>query len=185
MLNLRAVRLEPRRQDERFAEMRRILVGGEARTFGRNLEQHAAWLLEVHRLEPEAIDLLGGVTAGGDHLFADRMLMLVIVHAPGEMMHAADAPRAPRADRHFADVDDARGVWEAVARPAMLVAQSREAEGAREERDRRLDVALPELRAVQSANLALRRDRAAVPRRECPRRRALDERDLQSIPIAA
>src|SRR2546422_10488693 len=99
--------------------MRRILVGGEARTFGRNPQQHAARLLEVHRLEPEAIDHLGGVTAGGDDLFANSMLMLVIVHAPGEMMHAADAPRAPRADRHFADVDDARGVREAVARPAM------------------------------------------------------------------
>src|SRR4030095_3119230 len=36
-----AGRLEPGRQHERLAEMRRILVNRESRTFGRDLEEHA------------------------------------------------------------------------------------------------------------------------------------------------
>src|SRR5262245_18671903 len=98
--------------------MRRILVGGEAGTVGRELEQHAARLLEVHRLEPEAIDHLGRVTAGADDLFADVVLMLLVVDTPREMVHAAHAPRTTSADRNLAKIDDAGCVGKSVARPA-------------------------------------------------------------------
>ena len=57
--DLRAVRLEPGREHERLAQMVERLVGGEARPFGRELEQHAARLEEVDRLEPEPVDHLG------------------------------------------------------------------------------------------------------------------------------
>src|SRR5262245_33700306 len=165
-LNLGAMRFEPRRQDQQLAEMRGILVRGEARTVGRDLEQDAARLLEVHRLEPEAIDHLGRVAAGRDDLLPHDVLMLRVVDAPGEVMDAADAPGAPRADRYLAHIDDAGDVGEAVARPAVLFAEAREAERAGEKRDRRLGVALPDLCAVEAADLPFHRNRTAVPRRE-------------------
>ena len=40
-----------------------VLVGGEARAHRRDLEQHAAGLAEVDRLEPEAVDHRGGMRA--------------------------------------------------------------------------------------------------------------------------
>src|SRR5690348_16355013 len=55
-LDLRPRRFEPGRQHERLTEMRGILVDSEPRSFRRDLEQHSTGLLEVHRLEPEAID---------------------------------------------------------------------------------------------------------------------------------
>src|SRR5262245_39199669 len=170
ILDLRAVGLEPRRQDQRFAEMSRVLVGREPGSVGRELEQHAARLLEVHRLEPEPIDDLGRVAAGGDDLFANLMLMLVVVNPPGEMVDAADAPDAPRTDRHFANIDHARGLREAVARPAILLAQQHESERAGQKRHGCRDVALPDLRAVKAADLPFRGNRAAVPRCESPGR---------------
>src|SRR4051812_42357720 len=51
--------LEPGREHERLTEMGTVLVHREARSVCRDLEEHAAWLFEVHRLEPEAIDHRG------------------------------------------------------------------------------------------------------------------------------
>ena len=51
--------------------MRRILVDGEAGALRGDLEQHAAGFLEVHRLEPEAIDDVGRAAAGGFDLAAN------------------------------------------------------------------------------------------------------------------
>src|SRR5882672_8263036 len=48
--------LEPGRQHQRFAKMRGVLVDREPRAVGSELEEHPARLLEVDRLEPEAID---------------------------------------------------------------------------------------------------------------------------------
>src|SRR5882762_7480062 len=53
LLDRRALRVEPRRQHERLAQVRRVLVDGEARSVGGELEQHATRLPEVDRLEPE------------------------------------------------------------------------------------------------------------------------------------
>src|SRR4029450_11559820 len=68
--------LEPRRQHERLAEMRRILVNRESRTFGRDLEQHAARFLEIYRFEPETIDHVGRAAAPRFDLRAHRQLVL-------------------------------------------------------------------------------------------------------------
>src|SRR4029077_13774629 len=57
--------LERRRQDELLAEVRRILVRREAGPEGRDLEQDAARLAEVDRAEPEAVDDLRRMAAGG------------------------------------------------------------------------------------------------------------------------
>src|SRR3954470_7329165 len=70
-LDLAARGLEPRRQDERLAEMRGVLGPREPRTKRCDLEEHAAGFLEIDRLEPEAIDHLGCMPAGPFHLGAD------------------------------------------------------------------------------------------------------------------
>ena len=181
----RALRLEPRRQDERLAQMGRIFVRREARTVGGDLEQHAAGLLEVHRLEPEAIDDAGRLAARGLDLCPHRQLMRVIVHAPGKMVHRAHAPAAAPLIGRLADVDEACRVGKPVPRPSVLVAQALEAERAGQEAARGDGAALPEPRAVQAANLPLRRHGAAVPRRERPRRSrgALDERQAKPVHV--
>src|SRR5262245_40381571 len=57
--DLGAAGLVPGRQLDRAAEGVLRLVQGEARIIGRDLEQHAARLAEVHRTEIAAIDLIG------------------------------------------------------------------------------------------------------------------------------
>src|SRR5215471_20035556 len=135
--------------------MRRVLVDREARALGRDLEEHAAGLLEVHRLEPEAIDHVGRAAARGLDLRADRQLVVEIPHRPREMVDRADAPRAAAFASRFPDVDDARVRVEAVARPSALAPELAEAERGRHERGGLGFAALPELRAVESADLAL------------------------------
>src|SRR3712207_1582137 len=56
LLDLRALTLEPRRQDQRLAEMCRIFIDREARSIRGQFEQNTARFLEVDRLEPEAVD---------------------------------------------------------------------------------------------------------------------------------
>ena len=131
--DLPALAFEPRRQHQRLAQVRRILVGREPRTVGRDLEQHAAWFLEVHRLEPEAIDDAGRVSAGALHLRPHRQLMRVVVHAPGEVVHRADAPSAAALVRRFANVHVPGRSAEPVARPLALAADALEAQRLGEE----------------------------------------------------
>src|SRR5918994_6383728 len=99
--------------------MRCIFIDGEARSFCRQLEEHAAGFFEVHRLEPEAIDRWCRMSTGGFDARTHRRLMLLVIHTPREMMDAADAPCAPASFRRLADVDDTRNVAKAIARPAV------------------------------------------------------------------
>jgi hypothetical protein len=85
--------------------MRRILVDCEPRTVRRQLEQHAARLEEVHRLEPESIDHWRRPPPSLVHMPAHFLLMRIVIHAPGDVMHAADTPRAATRIGHFADID--------------------------------------------------------------------------------
>ena len=131
--NRGALRFEPRRQDERLSEVRRLLVHREAGAIGGEFEQHAAGLPEVHRLEPEAIDHRRRVGAAGIDPRPDLGLVLLVVHPPREMVHAADAPRAtPRFERVL-QIDDAGGILEAVPCPAALSCERLEAEEAGQE----------------------------------------------------
>ena len=70
------------------------LVHGEAGAVGRQLEQHAAGFLEVHRLEPEAIDDGRRPAAGGGDLRSHGELVSLVVDAPCQVVHGADAPCA-------------------------------------------------------------------------------------------
>jgi hypothetical protein len=105
-----------------------VLVHGESWTVGGQLEEYAPWLLEVHGLEPEAIEHRRGLSARGLDLAPHDQLMPLIVHTPCEMMDAADAPGASTLVRRLADVDVTGGIAEAVSRPAVLVSDPLESE---------------------------------------------------------
>src|SRR3954465_15334483 len=69
--------LELRRKREALAQMRRILVGAEARAHGRDLEQHAIRHPEVDRLEVEAVDdRRRPGEAGGGHAALPGVLLV-------------------------------------------------------------------------------------------------------------
>ena len=106
--------------------MRGGFVDREPGTVGCQLEEHAARLLEVHRLEPEAIDHRRGMMARRFDTRSHLVLMLLIVYAPREVVDAADAPRAAPALRCFAHVEHARRSGKAIANQTVLLAESLE-----------------------------------------------------------
>ncbi len=93
--------------------------------------------------------------------------MLLVVHSPGQVVDAADAPRAhPDFAGRLANVHRAGLVREAVTRPAVLGSELREAEDTRQKGHRLPLVSLPQPAAMKSAYLMRGIDRAAVPGRE-------------------
>ena len=177
--------LEPWRQHERLAQVLAILVDRETGAVRRQLEEHAARLLEVDRLEPESIDDGRRLRPAGLDLRAHRELMQVVVHAPREMMNAADAPRAAAFVGRLADVHDPGAVGETVARPSVLFGDALEAEHRRQELGGRRQAPFPDLRAVQASHLTFGLDGAVLPRREfLPlRTRWFHEREPQPVRI--
>src|SRR5437764_178144 len=165
--------------------MRGILIDREAGTIRRELEQHAARLLEVDRLEPEAIDYGRRMMPRRFDPRSHLVLMLLVVHAPREVMDAADAPRAAAPFGRLANVEHARRALEAVADYAVFLAEALEAEHVGDERLGHLGLALPHLRAVQPPDLPFVRHAAAIPGRERALRRhaRLDKRHLESVRI--
>ncbi len=104
-----ALAFEPRRQHQRLAQVLRVLVDGKARAIGGQFEQHAAWLEEVDRLEPEAIDHRRRTPSCAVDLRAHGQLLDLVGHPPRQVVNAADAPgAAARVGRHFPDVHDTR-----------------------------------------------------------------------------
>src|SRR5688500_16806926 len=114
--------------------MRGVFVHGEARPIGRELEEHAARLLEVDRLEPEAVDDRRGMRTVGNHLIPHVHLMRVVIHAPREMVDAADPPPPASLGWRLANVDHTGGTGKAVARPAVLLADALKPQRAFDER---------------------------------------------------
>src|ERR1700682_5291216 len=83
--------LERGRQNERLAEVRGILVRGEAGPCRCELEQHAARLAEVDGTEPETVDQLGWPGAGLQDALPDLQLVLLVPRAPGDMVDRSGA----------------------------------------------------------------------------------------------
>src|SRR6266576_4272543 len=77
-LDLFAQVLEGRRQRELLAELLERLVDSEPGAERRDLEQHAARLAEVNRLEVEAVDHRRRLAAGCDHALAPRLLLVCL-----------------------------------------------------------------------------------------------------------
>jgi hypothetical protein len=82
------------------------LVGCETGAERRQLEQDAARLAEVDRLEPEAIDYLGRVRAGLQHPLAP-LLMLVVLGRPRHVVDAAGTLQRALGRRLVVDVEAA------------------------------------------------------------------------------
>ena len=104
-----------------------IFIGGEARSFGRELEQHAARLEKVDRLEPESIDDFRRPTVRFGDALAHFELDAFVGDAPRDVMHRAYAPCAARRVRQLADLDvlARAAAANAVAMPAILFAVAR------------------------------------------------------------
>src|SRR5206468_558266 len=87
-----AIRLEPWRQDEGFAERRLVFINTETGTVGCQFEKNAARLAEVDRFEPKAIDYRSRMRAVTQNLVAHFELVRLVTHSPGQVMHAACSP---------------------------------------------------------------------------------------------
>src|SRR6185295_14242386 len=85
--------LEVGRQRQSFTKVVGRLVGREARPDRGDLEQHAARLAEVDRLEVEAVDDRRYVRASGGDPLAPG-LVLVQRRRPGDVVHRAGAADA-------------------------------------------------------------------------------------------
>src|SRR5258708_34507767 len=89
-----------------------------------------------------------------------RELLLEVRDRPRQMVHRTRAPRAAPLVRRLPDVDDAWRRVKPVAGPAVLTADDAEAERRCHERGGFGLLPLPDLRAVEAADLPLDRNRA-------------------------
>src|ERR1700730_6097694 len=129
--------LERGRQNQRLAEVRGILVRGEARLCRCELEQHAARLAEVDGLEPETVDQLGRPGAGLQDALPDLQLVLLVPRAPGDMVDRSGAGDSGRGGGRVEHVAAAAAL---AARLPRALARGGETEGALEERTAALRV---------------------------------------------
>src|SRR5262245_16850088 len=97
-----------------------VLVNRETRAVGRKLEQHAARLPEIHRLEPEPIDDGRGLRACTLDLAAHSLLMRFVIHAPREMVDAAHSPGARPCIWCLPQIDNAGCAGKSVSRPLAI-----------------------------------------------------------------
>src|ERR1700736_4576775 len=96
-----------RRQLKFLAQRGHRLVDRKARRIGRNLEQHAARLPEIHGSEVLPVQLRGVLQAMILHELArHRGLRRVIHRAKSNMMHRTAAHLSCQEFLGFADVDD-------------------------------------------------------------------------------
>src|SRR5215212_5697987 len=165
------MRLQPGREDQPLAQMREVLVNREARRVGSGLEEHAAGLLEVDRVEPEAVDDGRGRGARGPHPALDLLLLFVVRHSEGDVMDGAGAPRSEPLSWQLAHLHPlARASTpDAEAMPAALLGGGLEAEGLVQEAGGDAQVPLPEPHRVEAADLMALGHGALRPRRPLPR----------------
>src|SRR6187200_1269076 len=111
--------------------------------------------------------------------------MLLILHAPREVVDRADTPRAAPPFGRLTHIQHARGAAETVADDAVFFTEAFKTEDVGDESLRQLGVAFPHLRTVEAPHLPLLRNAAAIPRRKPARRYLprLDERHLESMRI--
>ena len=110
-----------------------IFIRGEPRSIRRNLEEYAAGLAKVDGLEPKAIDDGRDTRSNAFDLAAHGQLVLLVVHAPGEMMDGAHAPCAACDVARLADIDCAPRILEPIARLPVFARQPLESKDGRQE----------------------------------------------------
>src|SRR5262245_19396011 len=104
--------------------------------------------------------------------------MLLVIHAPREVVDRPDAPCTASSFRRLSHIQYPGGPAEPVPDEAVLFAEPFKTENVGDETLRHFRVALPHLRAVETPYLSFLRNAAAVPRRKAARRHLpwLDER---------
>src|SRR5437763_6642616 len=102
-----ALALIPGRQLERGAQRLARLVEREARLVGRDLENHAARLAEIHRAEILPLDLVRRCEAELTEAVCHLALVRIARRAERDVMQRADAERAVRLAGHREEVDHA------------------------------------------------------------------------------
>src|SRR5512142_532985 len=165
--------------------MFRLLVGGEARAFGRELEQHATRLEEVDGLEPKSVDHFRRPTTRLGDPVANLELHALVGNAPGNVMHGAHAPRAAWCVRCLAHLDVLAGAASVHAEtmPAVLLAVGAELEHLGEKRRREREIVFPHADAVESAYLSISGNGTPWPWLELAFICRLDEREMLSMRI--
>src|SRR5437763_3459718 len=130
-----APHLKPGRQAQRAAKLLGRLVDGEAGSVGRDLEQDAARLAIVDRLEVPAVDHRRDVAADAHQLLPPGLLRLRVGRPPGDVMDRADGFLPLRPFRRLDHVEDrvrpACSGFE--ARPVALLAHHPETHRARQQ----------------------------------------------------
>src|SRR5262245_30576893 len=109
-----------------------VLVSSEARSVRRKLEEHTSRLAEIDRLEPEAIDHWRHPGSNVFDLATYRQLVLLVVHAPRQVMDSADAPGPAGDITSLADIDGAPSILEPIAGPAVFAPEPVESKHSRQ-----------------------------------------------------
>src|SRR5947209_10243661 len=143
-----------------LAERGRVFVNGEARSVRGDLEQHAAGLEKVDRLEPESVDYFSRPAMSARDFLTHQELCVIVGHAPRNMMHPADPPATTGRVGNLTQLHVAprSTTGNGESRPVTFVADVDEAEDTGEERSSLRKVGLPQTDSMQSTDLSLRRD---------------------------
>src|SRR4029077_1697465 len=186
LVELLAPDLEPGRQAERRPELLRRLVDGEPWPVGRDLEEDAAGLAVVDRLEVPAVDHRGDVAAGPQQQLAPALLRVRVLRAPRDVVDRAGRFPALGAFGRFDDVDD--GVRSAgaggEARAVGFLAALTKAHGAGEEVQGRGRLGDGEGHRVEAADRVVFADRRLGPRLPAIVRRLADELERDAVGVA-
>ncbi len=113
--------------------MIRVLVHGEAGRVGRDLEEHAAGLSEVDRMEVLSVENRGDVEAPSLGLTAPGLLRLVVRRPPCDVVRRPDRGLPRRPVGYPYDVHEALAPGRGVPGAAVLLPDLLEAQEAREE----------------------------------------------------
>src|SRR5688500_13881678 len=180
-----ALRLQPWRKNQLLAERCYVFVGGEARSIGRELEQHSAWLEEIHRLEPEPIDDFSWTSPRAIDSVAHFQLRRVIGYTPRDVVNAARSPPPALGVGNFANLQIASGssTAEGKAGPFAIAGHCLEAKRLSEKRRDGREIALPKTHGMQAEDLLVRWHWTLEPRSELARIGSFDQREGQAVRI--
>src|SRR5882757_1849335 len=92
-----------------LAERGGILIDGESRPIGRDLEQNPARLQKIDRFEPESVDHFRRTPPILINSLAHLELRLVIRHTPCDVMNASCSPSTTVGVGDLADLQIATG----------------------------------------------------------------------------
>ena len=109
-----------RRQLQRLAQMRGVLVAVETGLVGRDLEQHAAGRAEIDRPEIVAIDDRRDLVASVHQRLAHLELLFAVLDGEGDMVDRSRAEIGKAGIRQRLDVDDVGAVAALHGQPARV-----------------------------------------------------------------